>query len=236
MLFRVTFALAARIVATLAAAVVIAGSCAAKDVKIGSADITMDIPDGFCELTEDEPADARAIKIIGNLVAGVKNELLTIAADCSQLKAWRTGELPTLDDYLQYQTLAAAKNSNFSRGPEIKDFCASIRAQGGQMIAGISPDVNARLEEAIKGAKFNEPTFLGVLAEDADSCTFGLMQKVQTEAGNEKVQVTIAATTVVKGKIVYYNYYTVHRDRDTVPAALARHQRNVAAMLAANGG
>jgi hypothetical protein len=232
MLFRVTFALVASLVAALATA----GSCAAKDAKIGSADITLPTPEGYCELTEEEPSDARALKIIGNLVAGVKNELLTMAADCGQLKAWRTGELPSLDDYVQYQTLAAAKDSNLSRGPALKDFCTSMRAQGDKMIAGLSPDINTRLEAAIKGAKFNEPLFLGVLAEDANACTFGLMQRIQTEAGNEKVQVTIAATTVVKGKIIYYNYYTAYHGGDTAPAALARHQRNVAALLAANGG
>ncbi len=232
MLSRATFAL----VAGLAGALAIAGPGAAKDAKIGSADVTLATPEGYCELTDQEPSDARLLKIVGDLVKGVQNELLTMSADCKQLKAWRTGELPSLDDYVQYQTIAAAKESNLSRGPSIKEFCASMRAQGEKTLSGMAPDINTRLETAIKGAKFNEPLFLGVLAEDAEACTFGLMQRIQTESGAEKVQVTIAATTIVKGKVIFYNYYTAYHGRETVPAALARHQRNITAMLAANGG
>jgi hypothetical protein len=46
----------------------------------------------------------------------------------------------------------------------------------------------------------------------------------------------ISAATVVKGKVVLYNLYTIYHDAGTVAATLARHRRNIPALLAANGG
>jgi hypothetical protein len=227
MLLRVTFA--------LVAGFSIVTASLAKDAKIGSATLALPSPDGFCELNQQQPSDARVLKIIGDLVTGVGNELLTVSAECSKLEAWRVGKQPALDDYAQYQTPASSKEANLSRAPVVKEFCASMRAEGEKTIAGMTPDLSARMEAAIKGAKFNEMTFLGVLAEDADACYFGLIQKVRTETGIEKIQVTVAATTVVKGKAIFYNLYTVYQDADTATAALARHQRSLAALFAANG-
>jgi hypothetical protein len=76
-----------------------------------------------------------------------------------------------------------------------------------------------------------------VLAEDADACYFGMRLKGQTEGGGaEETQLMVSAATVVKGKIVFYNLYTIYHDAGTVAATLARHRRNLPVLLAANGG
>jgi hypothetical protein len=214
----------------------VAGPRVAKQAQIGSVTLMLPAPEGHCQLTEQQPADARAIKVIGDALAGTQNELLAVSADCGQLEAWRASTVPALDDHAQYQTPIPAKDLYYPRAPSVKQFCANARAQGEKTAAGATPDLNTRLEAAIKGAKYNETSFLGVLAEDDDACYFGQLLKMRTEIGTEKNQVTISATTLVKGKILFYNLYTVYRGPDTVPAALARHQRNVPALLAANGG
>jgi hypothetical protein len=235
MLLRVAFATVAGFFAagTLAGPVA-AGSGVAKDVQIGSATLSLPTPEGYCELVEQQPSDARVLKVIGDLAAGAQNDLLIVAADCGQLDTWRAGKLLSLDDYVQYQTPTPARNSIFPRAESIKEFCATTRAQGETKISGVAPDINARLEAAVKGAKFNETSFLGVLAEDADACYFGLLLRIRTETGAEKTQVTVSATTFVRGKIVFYNLYTAYHDAGSVAAALARHRPNVAALLAAN--
>jgi hypothetical protein len=233
MVSRVTFALVAGV---LAAGLAAAGSGVAKDAQIGSAGLTLPSPQGYCELNEQQPADARLIHVIGDLVAGTHNELLVMSADCSQLDAWRAKKRPALDDYAQYQTQVRSKHSNFPRAESIKQACAAMREQGEKMAAGMASDINTRLETALQGRKLNETAFLGVLAEDADACYYGLFMKMRDETGTEKSQVTVAAITFVKGKIIYYNLYTVYHDTGTVAATLARHQRNVPALLAANGG
>jgi hypothetical protein len=213
-----------------------AGPRVAKQVKIGSVALTLPAPEGHCQLTDQQPGDARAMKTISDALAGAQNELLAASADCGQLEAWRAARLPALDDHAQYQTFIPARDLYFPRAAAVKEFCATTRGRGEKIAASATQDVKARLEAAIKGAKFNEASFLGVLAEDDDACIFGELQKGRTEVGEEKTQLTISATTLVKGKIVFFHLYTVYRGPDTVAAALARHQRNIAALLAANGG
>jgi hypothetical protein len=229
-----------RITIAAAASLAIVGSAAAKEARIGSTTLTLPSPGGYCEMTDKDPSDARAMKAIGDALAATKNEMLSMAADCSQLEAWRAAKVPALDDYIQFQVptdaSAADVPSNISRAAAVKELCANVRGEAGKALSDAAPDIKARMETAVKGAKFNEPSFLGVLAEDASACYYGLLQKLRTEVGTEKTQLTVAALTVVKGKVVTYLLYTVHRDgADTVTAALGRHQRNVPALLAANG-
>jgi hypothetical protein len=229
MLLRVVSAL----VAGFAVVIVVAVAGTAKDAQIGSASVSLPVPAGFCEMTEDQPSDARMIKAIGGMLASAQVEPLVLSADCKQLDAWRLGLRPVLDDFAQYQTPIAGKNSDFPRAESIKGFCITIRAKG-QDISGMTDDLNARMENVLKNAKFNEMSFLGVLEEDSDACYFGLLQKVRTEVGTEKTQVSVTALTIVKGKAINFVLYTVYHDKDTVAEALARQKRNVAALLAAN--
>jgi hypothetical protein len=217
------------------AGLAIVSSGIAKDAQIGAATLTLPPPDGFCEMTEDDPSDARMIQAISGMLASAQVEALVMSADCTQLESWRGGVKPLLDDFAQYQTAIPTKNSDFPRAESIKGFCTAMRAQGGNM-AGMTDDLNKRLNAVLENAKFNEMNFLGVLAEDADACYFGLVQKVRSEIGTEKTQVGMTATTVIKGKLVNYVVYTTYQNADTVTEALARHKRNVAALLAANGG
>jgi hypothetical protein len=194
-------------------------------------------PKGYCELTERQPADVRLINVIGDLVAANKNELLAVAADCGQLEAWRAGKLATLDDYVQYQIPVDAMDSTATRGEAVKEVCASARTEGNKNFATAATDINARVDAAVKGAKFGETGFLGVLAEDADACYFGMLVKAHTEGGGgEESQLMISAATVVKGKVIFYNLSTIYHDAAGVSAALARHKPNVTALIAANGG
>ncbi len=236
MLSRATFALAGALVASSLIAG-FAGPGAAKDAQIGGAAVVLPAPQGYCELTEQQPADVRLINVIGDLVAATQNELLAVSADCGQLEAWRAGKLTTLDDYVQYQTPVAAMDSTTTRSEAVKEVCASARAEGGKSLASATTDLNARVDSAVKGAKFGETGFLGVLAEDADACYFGMLLKARTEGGgSEENQLMISAATVVKGKIIFYNLSTIYHDAATVTAVLARHKRNIPALLAANGG
>jgi hypothetical protein len=234
MLHRIAFTLFA---GALAAGLAGAGSCVAKDVRIGSATITLPPPEGYCELNASHVVDARTIKVIGDLIAGTQAELLAISTDCSKIDAWRSGRQRMLGDNAQYQTPGATKESVFARAEAVRESCASYRAEGDRELAKIGPDLTSRLDAAIQGAKFNQPQFLGVLAEDADACYFGMLMKARTADGAEVVQAIVSATTTVKGKVIVYNLYSYYQDAATVTTMLARHrQNNIPALLAANGG
>src|SRR5262245_12463607 len=211
------------------------GVAAAKDARVGAASLNLPPPTGYCELTEQQPSDARMIKVVSDLVAG-RNELLAMSADCRQLQDWRTGKQPLLDDYAQYQTPIDAKGSNFPRAEAVKQICAQVRAEGEKMVTGATEESNKRMENVIKEIKINENRVVGVLAEDVDACYFAIVQKMQTEARTEKTQLILSAVTIIKGKILYYYLLSPYSDARNVNTALERHKANVAAVLKANGG
>ena len=224
----------ARITLPFVAVLSMACAAGAKDVRIGAVTIVLPVPSGYCELEQAQPSDARMIDGLRRALAG-QNELLAISADCGQLNGWRAGTRPLLDDYVQVQTLISARDATIPRAEGIKQICAPLRTEGEKLFAGVTTDVKTRMETAFKDVKVNEMRFLGVLAEDASGCYFALLQKLRTEAGTDKTQVTVGTATIVKGKLVYYYSYAPYVNADTVTAMLTRHQSNVAALLAANG-
>jgi hypothetical protein len=210
---------------------------AAKDGRIGSATVALPAPAGFCELTEQDPSDARVLNVLKG--ASSTNEILVMSADCGQLRAFRNSKGRLLDDFAQYQTPVASRDSHFApedRPRLVGETCGELHAQGEKMLPGITADTNARLETVAKDIKINESRFMGVIAEDSRTCYFALLQKLQTELGTQKTQLVISAITVTQGKYVFYYLYTPYRNAETVTEALARHRRNVEALLAANGG
>ena len=233
MRLRVGFILAA---GSLVAALAGAGPGVAKDVRIGPVALTLPPPEGYCELTAGQPSDDRWVKGVGDLLGGMQIELLEVSAECGRLTAWRANGQP-LGVTATYQTPIAAKDSTFLREQLIKESCAYARAEGDKFLTQAAPDAAKRLEAAIqRTVKFNEPTSLGVLAEDADACYSGIVTKVRIEGGTEAVRMDITATTVVKGKGLIYHFEAAYENAASVTTTLARHRRNVAALLAANGG
>jgi hypothetical protein len=220
-----------RIAFALVSGLEIASCTVSTDAQISVPALTLPPPDGFCELTSQQPQDASEIKLLSGNLARAKIELLAMSADCGQLEAWRAHK-HLIDEYAQYQALVFAGNSNSTEW--VKAYCADVRAQGEKKLPGLTAEVNAALEAAKMNAKITEMTLLGVLAEDADACYGLMLQKAQTEEGAEKIQLAIGAATVLKGRAVNYILYTVYHDENTVTAAFARHKRNVAAFLAAN--
>ena len=74
-----------------------------------------------------------------------------------------------------------------------------------------APDLKARIEETLKKVKMNEVSFIGVLAEDANACYAGQLQKLQTETGTEKTQIVLIAVAVVKNKNIFVYRMTVYK-------------------------
>jgi hypothetical protein len=220
----------------LVAALAASGSGVAKDVRIGPVALTLPPPEGYCELIAEQPSDDSWVKGLSALLGRMQIELLAVSAECGRLAAWRANGQP-LGVTATYQMPIAAKDSTFRREQLIKDACAFARAEGDKLLAQAAPDVAKRLEAAIqRTVKFNAPTSLGVLAESADACYSGIVTKVRIGDGTEAVRMDISATTVVKGKGVIYHFEAAYENAATVTTTLARHRRNVSALLAANGG
>jgi hypothetical protein len=224
MLGRLTFAALA-----LAAA---ASAAMAAATTIGGVAVNLPPPAGFCELSASNASDQRMISTLTDLLAKSGNKLLGMSADCGQLAAWRAGNRQLLDDFAQYQTPIAGMDKPPSE--PVAQTCSVLRAQGEKILANQMPDIKARVENTLKQIKMNETNFLGVLAEDPDACYAALIQKIRTEAGTDKTQVTMFAVTIVRNRSVFLYRFAVYRDAKTVDAVLAKLKVDVAALTAAN--
>ncbi len=210
--------------------------CQAKEARIGEAAVTLTTPAGQCELDPTQPGDARMLEVTGRAISGVGNQLLGFYADCKQLTDWRTGKRPLLEDFSQYQTLASAANSPAPPAPEatIKEICSHQRKEGEKLMTSVTPDMKARVEEAVRGVTVNQTRFLGVVGEEPGVCYSAMAQRIKAETGKDVTLIAVFATTYIKGKIVYYYLYSPYRSTQTVSSLLAKHKLNVAALLQAN--
>jgi hypothetical protein len=107
--------------------------------------------------------------------------LLAFSADCGELADVRAGRRWQFDDVVQYQAQIAAMN----RPPagSVAQVCEILRARGRAVLADRMQDIKDRIASTLEKIRVNEPSDLGVLAEDSNGCYTGLIQKLRTEIG-----------------------------------------------------
>lgn len=214
---------------------------AAKDTKIGTVTVKLPPPIGFCELEPGRPSDARVINAVEGMLAGTSNRLLGMSASCAELTDWRAGKRPFLDNIAQFQTLKEME----AVGPQpllllerteilVSIVCGQMRSPGEPFVFELTPRAKARAEEISKQIKVNETKSMGVLAQDQLACYIALLQRLQAENGTETIQVTLGATTFLKGKLVHFYLVAPFRSGATLKEMLARHKVNVERLHAAN--
>jgi hypothetical protein len=204
----------------------------AAEGMIGSVAIHLPPPAGFCDMTERNPSDKRMITTLTDLLAKSGNKFLAMSADCRQLADWHTGKRQLLDDYAQYQAPIATLDASPSE--TVAQTCSVLRAQGETILANQLPDLKARVESTLSQIKMNETSFIGVLAEDPAACYAGLIQKIRTEAGTDKTQVTMFAVTILKNRSVFVYRFAVYMGGNSVNEALGKLKTDVTALAAAN--
>jgi len=202
------------------------------DGTIGEVSLKLPPPQGYCDLSKKERADAQVLEATTAAVNKVGNELLAMSADCGELTALRKGTRRMLDKRSQYQTTSDAAGKTYT--PDvIKETCSDLRSQGAKMISDDLPGMRKAVEESYRNTKLNETRFIGVLGEDATACYAALMAKFRFE-GKDVAQVVVLAMTVVKAKQVFYYLMWPYQNADTPTAMLSKHKANVPAFLAAN--
>ena len=209
-----------------------ASSAHAAQATIGGVFINLPPPGGFCELSPDNRSDERMITTLTGLLEKSGNKLLAMSANCRQLADWRDGHRQLLDDYAQYQTPIASMDKPPSE--TVAQTCATLRQQGNQILANQLPDIKARVESTLSKIKMNETSYLGVLAEEPNACYAGLVQKIHTEAGTDKTQITVFAISLIKNKSVFTYRFSVYQNANTPNDVLGKIKGDVAALLAVN--
>src|SRR5262245_50093381 len=77
------------------------------------------------------------------------------------------------------------------------------------------------VDHAAAAARCTYPcTFHGHICFGSEAAMIGM----QTEIGTEKTQMAVFATTVIKGKIIYYYLFSPFAGADTVTKMLAKHK------------
>ena len=209
-----------------------ASSAHAAQANIGGVPIALPPPGGFCELGESNASDKRMITTLTDLLQKSGNKLLAMSADCRQLSDWHTGKRQLLDDYAQYQTAIASMDKPPSE--TVAQTCTTLRNQGNKILANQLPDIKARVESTLSKIKMGEASFLGVLAEDADACYAGIIQKIHTEANTDKTQITVFAISIVNNKSVFSYRFAVYHNARTPDEVLRKIKIDIAALMAAN--
>jgi hypothetical protein len=202
-----------------------------KKIMLASLDgvpVNLPVPAGFCDLTENEPADKRMLDMLRGLVGKSGNFLLGMYADCEQLFDWRDNKRALLDDYAQYQAQIVPT-------PEpVHQTCATMRNQGDKILGDQLPDIKARVESTLSNVKVNQTSLIGVLAEDSNACYAAMLQKMRTEVNTDKTQVIVFAIMLVKGIPLFLYRFSEYRRWDTFNALVTNVKGDVAAVIAAN--
>jgi len=209
-----------------------AASALAAQANLGGVSIALPTPSGFCELSESNNSDKRMITTLTGLLEKSGNKLLGMSADCRQLRDWHSGKRQLLDDYAQYQTPIGSIDKPPSE--TVAETCKTLRDEGNKILANQLPDIKARVETTLKSVKMNETIFIGVLAEEANACYAGLVQKIHTEAGTDKTQITVFAVSTIKDKSVFTYRFSVYKNPQTADVVLGKIKGDVAALLSAN--
>jgi hypothetical protein len=227
--------MASRLFFTLFALIVTSSSTLAGEVDLGGGvKLNLPTPSGFCDITDSQnPVDKDVRMTTASMMQKNGIRLLGVAADCQQLDDWHARK-HLLDDHSQYGTPIA----NFGkRTPPaaVHQLCQSYRASGGK----VDESVISRLNESVKelGGKIqfgDSPEFLGVLGETDTTCYTGRVQKIKTEIGTEKMQLSVSAGIDVKDRFVFLNLYTPYRDSDTLNHVLEHTRATVADVESAN--
>jgi hypothetical protein len=209
-----------------------ASSALAAQASIGGVAVNLPPPGGFCELSESNASDKRMITTLTGLLEKSGNKLLGMSADCRQLTDWHGGKRKLLDDYAQYQTPIGSMDKPPSE--TVAETCTTLRAEGEKILANQLPDIKARVESTLSQVKMNETRFIGVLGEEPNACYAGLIQKIHTEAGTDKTQITVFAVSTIKNKSVFTYRFSVYQNSQSVEATLGKIKIDVAALIAAN--
>lgn len=202
---------------------------------IGGKTLTLALPDGHCAMDRSNASDARLIELVEK-GAGNRNEVVLAFADCTQLKDWREGRRLFLDDFGQYQTLIAAKGQDFTGAESalVKQVCDAQRDKGEGLFDNAVSTVNDQLQKQQEKMSVNEINFLGIYSENAKQCSSSFIQKVTAENGESKTLFGISTTTILKGKVLYYNFYTKYVDEASLTVIRTKHGDALNDLLAAN--
>jgi hypothetical protein len=204
----------------------------ANDVTVGSTKLAIPHQPGLCDLDESKAGDKRMIVAIRGMIG--TNTLLSMSADCGQLRTWHAKSGILLQNMLQYQTMSSWLDKAVT-SEDIKGACDTVAAEGDKLTSEQLPDVRSRAETFMKKVDIQGNQFLGVLEnKPGEVCFSAMLQRYKAETGAQIVQLNVWATTRIREKLVYVYYFSPYVDSGTITVALANLKIYYANLVEAN--
>lgn len=221
----------------LLAFLLLVAPAAADTVKVAGADVAIVLPAGYCELQPNDKSDARVLAAIRGMIEPIGNSLLSAAAECSVLPKWRSRQVSRLASMTQYQfyNRETKEGTRKETDEAVAAVCNELRATGKKQMDDMNPSVKARAAKVMEKIEYGKIEMVGVTGEEPGACYVALLQKFRAEDKTDVVQLVTYATTLVKGRWVYFYLFNDYENADSVEKSLAMHRKNVRAFLTANG-
>jgi len=211
-----------------------AGLAHAADVQLGDVKLKLDPPAGECALDPGQASDKRMIDFLNTALGNGGIDLLGINADCGELRDWRTGRLPLLKHFTQYQIAKTSRTTSFTL-QDAQAGCARMKEQGAKLAGDSTTSANDSIHKANDKIDFQGQTFLGVMADDPNGCYVGLFQKYKAENGTNVSQLNVFFMGSLKGRAVNFYLWGPHENDSSVATMLATVQAHIAKVKSANG-
>lgn len=204
-------------------------------VKVGSATITLPIPEGFLDQEKELP---QFRQILESFVYP-KNRLIGSFLDKEDIRRLKDGKDASMDRYFMVQTPHASDTATMSAA-QFEQAKGQVQNQFTSQIKTMRPEIQTLMNDAYSNVekmtgmgmqmKLGETVPLGLFAETPSSLTFGLLTKSTLSVGGRSEEMTQVAGTVialVKGKPLFLYAYATYRtpeDLEWVKAAAKQWQ------------
>jgi hypothetical protein len=190
----------------------------AKDVRIGPDIVSMSIPRGSCYLDSTKQPDNTILQNHKEFNKGV-NEVLLAYANCSQLKLLRSGEKSTIDHYgyVLAPTSLIDKKLNVSVEDYLSRMLELKKKKGAEVFNKKFDEKKDFIKEKLPLLKVNEPTFLGIFAQNKDAIFSVILHNIETETGDRIYMVGVEAITLIRKKPVYFYLWNRYQGNSTLP-------------------
>ena len=199
---KIIFAVALLLASTLAAA-------SPDAFVIGKVKVSIVIPDGYCSLDYSQPSDNRVLTKFDGQAKG-KHRRLDFMVNCEQLREWRNGDLLTFSDfgYILIPEESVDEESDEALDIFLNGMVSEIGYKRKNIISHRGQGyLETHIEDAVKELENRRRIDLGLIHRDNFALYSASLNRITTEAGQEKLLGKVSAITQVNGKPLFFYWF-----------------------------
>ncbi len=171
--------------------------------------INITIPEGYCLLNKSEPSDNRVLTTF-DIQAKGKHRRLAFIVNCEQLKAWRKGDLLTIDDfgYVLLPEEYVDQISSRALDQFLNDMVDEIGHGRKNIIRHRGNGfLEKHIEERVTELEHSTSVDLGLIHRDNFALYTASLDKITSEIGEQKLMGKVSAITQVNGLPLFLYWF-----------------------------